>query len=136
MNEYVAQAKEFLKNCNATMKITKIGCEQNKNWNDGNWHNTYRVTIKTPLGSMWVKFWDSVYSTQNCDQPNEYDILVCLQKYDVGTIDDFIKEYGYEVHEWADVKRIEKIYNAVVKEYEDVCRCFTEEQIEAMREIQ
>ena len=26
--------------------------------------------------------------------------------------------------------------NAVVKEYNDVCRCFTPEQIEAMREIQ
>lgn len=60
---------------------------------------------------------------------------VC-KKYDVGSIDDFMSDFGYEVNEWADVKRIQNIYNAVVKEYNDVCRCFTEEQIEAMQEIQ
>lgn len=136
MNEYITQANEFLKNCNATMKITYLDCEINKDWNDGNWHNTYRATIKTPLGSMWVKFWDSVYNTQNGGQPNEYDILACLTKYDVGTIDDFVREYGYEVHEWADVKKIQRIYKAVCNEYKAICRCFTEEQIEAMQEIQ
>ena len=136
MNEYVAQAKEFLKNCNATMKITKIGCEQNNDWNDGNWHNTYRATIKTPLGSMWVKFWDSVYNTQNGDQPNEYDILACLEKYDVGDIEDFIFEFGYEIKKRGDLKRIQNIYNAVQRQYKAICRCFTPEQIEAMQEIQ
>lgn len=136
MNEYVAQAKEFLANCNATMKITKIGYEQNKNWNDGCWHNTYRATIKTPFGTMWVKFWDSIYNTEQGIEPTEYDILACLEKYDVGTIDDFVHEFGYEVNEWADVKRIQNIYNAVKRQYKSLCRCFTEEQIEAMQEIQ
>ena len=99
MREYVKQAKDFLKSCNATMKITKIGCEQNNNWNDKGWHNTYRATIKTPMGSMWVKFWNSVYNTERGIEPNEYDILACLEKYDVGTIDDFVQQFGYEVSE-------------------------------------
>ena len=64
MNEYVKQAKDFLKSCNATMKITQIGYEANKNWNENVYRNTYRATIKTPLGTMWVKFWDSVYNTE------------------------------------------------------------------------
>ena len=136
MNEYVKQAKDFLESCNATMKITQIGCEQNKNWNDNGWHNTYRATIKTPMGSMWVKFWDSVYNTERGIEPNEYDILTCLEKYDVGTIDDFVQEFGYEVNEWSDVKRIQNIYNAVKHQYKSLCRCFTPEQIEAMQEIQ
>ena len=136
MDEYVKQAKDFLKSCNATMEITQIGYEQNKNQNDNGWHNTYRATIKTPLGSMWVKFWDSVYNTERGIEPNEYDILTCLEKYDVGTIDDFVQEFGYEVNEWADVKRIQNIYNAVRRQYKSLCRCFTPEQIEAMQEIQ
>ena len=136
MNEYVKQAKDFLASCNATMKITQIGCEQNKNWNDKGWHNTYRATIKTPIGTMWVKFWDSVYNTERGIEPTEYDILACLAKYDVGTIDDFVQEFGYEVNEWSDVKRIQNIYNAVKREYKSICRCFTPEQIEAMQEIQ
>ena len=136
MNEYVKQAKDFLESCNATMKIIRIGREKNKDWNDKDWRNTYRATIKTPLGSMHIKFWDSIYNTQNGREPNEYDILACLQKYDVGTIDDFVSEYGYEVHEWADVRRIERIYKSVCIEYRDICRCFTPKQVEAMQEIQ
>ena len=136
MSEYVKQAKDFLESCNATIKITHLGKEVNDSWNDSKLRNTYRVTITTPLGRMQVKFWDSINNTRNNVAPTEYDILACLQKYDVGTIDDFVSDFGYEVHEWADVKRIQRTYRAVVNEYKKICRCFTEEQIEAMQEIQ
>lgn len=136
MNEYVKQAKDFLESCNATMKITYTGIDENKDWDDKKLRNTYSVTITTPKGSMKIKFWDSIYNTERAIKPTEYDILACLEKYDVGTIDDFVSEFGFEVHEWADVKRIENTYKAVVKEYQDICRCFTPEQIEAMQEIQ
>ena len=84
---------------------------------------------------MWVKFWDSAYNTERGIEPTEYDIVACLVKYDVGTIDNFVDEYGYEVKEWADVKRIKNTYNAVKRQYKSLCRCFTPEQIEAMQEI-
>lgn len=136
MNEYVKQAQDFLKSCNATMQITYTGIDTNKDWGGKELRNTYSVTITTPKGSMKIKFWDSIYNTEHAIKPTEYDILACLEKYNVGTIDDFVSEFGFEVHEWADVKRIENTYNAVVKEYQDICRCFTPEQIEAMQEIQ
>lgn len=64
--------------------------------------------------------------------PNEYDILACLQKYDVGTFENFCSEFGYdEDSRWA-----ERIYLAVIKEYKDLTRIFTEEQMEELREIQ
>ena len=136
MSEYVKQAKEFLASCNATMKITFVDTALNPDWNDYEYRDVYRVTITTPLGRMQVKFWASIYNTQRNIAPTEYDILACLQKYDVGTIDDFVSEFGYEVKEWADVKRIQRTYKAVVNEYKNVCRCFTDEQIEKMAEIQ
>ena len=135
MSEYVQQAKDFLESCNATMKITYLGRFKNSNWNEDFYRNTYRATIKTPYGTMWVKFWDSLANMSNNKQPTEYDILACLQKYDVGSFEDFISEFGYEIDEPADRLRAKCIYNAVVHEYESVCRCFTEEQIEAMAEI-
>ena len=136
MNEYVKQAQDFLKSCNATMQITYTGIATNKKKKKKKLRNTYSVTITTPKGSMKIKFWDSIYNTEHAIKPTEYDILACLEKYDVGTIDDFVSEFGFEVHKWADVKRIENTYNAVVKEYQDLCRYFTPEQIEAMQEIQ
>lgn len=133
MNEYLKQAKDFLKSCNATIKIKKIGYEANKNWNENIYRNTYRVSIKTPLGTMRVKFWDSVYNTERGIEPTEYDILACLEKYDVGTFEDFVDEFGYESDSLRCAKRI---YKAVTHEYNNICRCFTPEQIEAMQEIQ
>ena len=135
MTEYQEQVKKFLVDCNAKMKIKLIGPEQNPNWDDNYWRNKYCYIIVTPLGSMVGVFWDSVYNTERNIELVEYDILACLEKYDVGTIDDFVSEFGYEVHKWSDVKRIENIYNAAVKEYQDLCRIFTPEQMEALREI-
>ena len=64
--------------------------------------------------------------------PNEYDVLACLEKYDVGTFEDFCSEFGYD----EDSKTAERIYIAVTKEYKDLTRIFTEEQMEELREIQ
>lgn len=143
MSEYVKQAKDFLKSCNATMEIMYLGTEVNKDWDEKRERDTYMVNIRTPKGNMQVKFWDSINNTiKNSDfrklriKPTAYDILSCLQKYDVGDIENFMWEFGYEIKKRGDLTRIQNIYNAVVKEYQDICRCFTPEQIEAMQEIQ
>ena len=131
MSEYVKQAKDFLESCNATMKFTSLNEDVNPMWDDSILRNTYRVTIKTPKGTMWVKFWDSENNTKKGIEPTEYDVLACLQKYDVGSFEDFISEFGYNSKD----HNVRKIYKAVCNEYNKVCRCFTEEQIEAMSEI-
>lgn len=143
MSEYVKQAKDFLESCNATMDIMYLGTEVNKDWDEKRERDTYMVNIRTPKGNMQVKFWDSINNTiKNSNfrrlriKPTAYDILSCLQKYDVGDIEDFMWEFGYEVKNRGDLKRLQDTYNAVVKEYQDICRCFTPEQIEAMQEIQ
>ena len=64
--------------------------------------------------------------------PNVYDVLACLQKYDVGTFEDFCSEFGYD----EDSRTAERIYIAVVKEYKELSRIFTEEQMEELCEIQ
>ena len=135
MNMYENQAKDFLKNANATMKIKYHDTTINETWGDKDYRNVYKATIKTPNGQMTITFWDSIYNTNNGIEPTEYDILACLTKYDVGTIDDFVLEFGYEVNSWGDVKRIEKIYKGCKKEYRNICRIFTDEQIEALCEI-
>ena len=163
MTEYQQQALDFLSACNATIEITLIGAETNRNWGDNLKRNKYNVTLKTPKGSMNFDFWDSAHNTEIYNMspdeycmkqrrmhikhlmpyeqtklrkelsalkanavPTEYSILACLQKYEIGTMNDFFHEFGYEIHN-AD--------NAVVKEYQDLCRIFTAEQMEKLREI-
>ena len=60
MREYVKQAKDFLKSCNATMDIMYLGTEVNKDWDEKRERDTYMVNIRTPKGNMQVKFWDSI----------------------------------------------------------------------------
>ena len=65
-------------------------------------------------------------------KPNAYGVLACLQKYDVGTFEDFCSEFGYD----EDSRTAERVYIAVIKEYKDLTRIFTEEQMEELCEIQ
>lgn len=68
-------------------------------------------------------------------RPTTYDILACFQKYDVGSMDDFMAEFGYEIKCVKDMTDFINTYNATVKEYYDLCRIFTPEQMEMLREI-
>lgn len=145
MSECEKQARDFLKDCRATIKMMYLGREKNENWDDGRERDVYMVNIATPRGNMQVKFWDGVVNTRKnmfssaerraWRKPTAYDILSCLTTYDVGDIEDFISEFGYEIKKRGDLTRIQNTYNAVKKEYEDVCLCFTEKQIERLSEI-
>ena len=137
MTDYEREAKDFLFDCRAEMIIVFQERQTNPEiWNDNRLRNKYHFTITTPFGTMEGDFWDSADNTKKGNRPTEYDILACLEKYDVGTIDDFVSEFGYEVRKWGDVKRIENDYEIVKKQYNDLCRIFTPEQMERLREIQ
>lgn len=64
--------------------------------------------------------------------PTAYDVLACIQKYDVGTFDDFCSEFGYDT----DSRKAYKTYKAVLREWKNIEFLFTPEQIELLREIQ
>lgn len=64
--------------------------------------------------------------------PTSYDVLACLTKYDVGTLDDFCREFGYD----SDSKSAERVYEAVKEEWLNVCRIWNDSEIEELAEIQ
>ena len=63
--------------------------------------------------------------------PTLYDILSCLQKYEVGTFEDFCGDFGYD----QDSRTALKTYKAVVKEYDKVCSLFSNEELEVLQMI-
>ena len=52
-------------------------------------------------------------------EPNMYDILACLQKYDVADFACFMGDFGYK-----DNKDTRKLYKLVCKEYKNVMKLF------------
>lgn len=64
--------------------------------------------------------------------PTAYSVLACLQKYEVGTFEDFCGEFGYN----EDSIKANKTYKAVLNEYNNVCALYNEKELELMSEIQ
>ena len=135
MSEYEKQAQNFLDACNARMEITFVCRMKNDKWHDQYARNRYEVAISTPKGTMMFPFWDSIINTQNNQRPSKYSILACLEKYDVGSVDDFFDEFCWEITCGSDVIKFLDTYNETVKQYRDICRIFTPEQMEMLREI-
>lgn len=68
---------------------------------------------------------------KNFAEPTPYDVLACVTKYDPGTFEDFCSEFGYDT----DSKRAEKTYKAVCDEWLNICKLFTDAEIEQLQEI-
>ena len=63
--------------------------------------------------------------------PTAYDVLACMTKYDPGTFENFCSEFGYD----EDSRTAERIYFATQKEYAQLAKIFTPEQLEETQEI-
>lgn len=79
-----------------------------------------------------IKKYSSYITLVKGVKPNEYDLLACLQKYDVGTFEDFCNEFGYD----EDSITAEKTYKAVIEEYYKVCMIFSDNEMEELHKIQ
>lgn len=63
--------------------------------------------------------------------PTAYDVLSCLQKYDTDTFENFCSNYGCDT----DSITALEIYKNCSKEYSDVCRIWSDEEIDELIEI-
>ena len=64
--------------------------------------------------------------------PSEYDVLSCLTKYDPESFENFCSEFGYDT----DSKKADKVYSGVKEEWLNVCRMWSDSEIEELCEIQ
>ena len=86
-------------------------------------------SYQPPTGEIGMREWDK---NKNFSAPDNYSILSALTKNDPGSFEDFCPEFGYDT----DSRSAEKIYKAVKDEYSNLCRLFSDAEIELMQEIQ
>ena len=138
MTEYEQQAKNFLRESGAKMRVKYVedvlGFPFDKN--DKYPHRKYSVTL-TRNGKSWTfPFYDSYANfLDRRKRPTHYDILACLTKYDVGDMGDFVQEFGYEIVDSDSFRRVEKIWKAVKDEYKNLLMLFGEDLMEKLAEI-
>jgi len=129
MRNYTAQAEKFAQKHG--VKLSFIGDPQyKKHFADDKEHRyVFKCKIKRAGKSYTFDFGQSIKS--GAEEPTIYDILTCLQKYDVGSFEDFCGEFGYDT----DSRTAERTYKAVCKEFTAVERLFSD-IIEELQEIQ
>ena len=123
MDEYKKQANDFCEKYG--VKIVARYNTYDKHFQDDKEKRAiWDIKIKRNGKSFSLKFGNSLNA--GYEEPSNYNILACLQKYDVGTIENFMAEFGYEIYSIQDVKKVTNMYKAVCKEYKNVIKLFSD----------
>jgi hypothetical protein len=132
-SNYNKEAKDLLKSMNVTFKADFIEYAQHFA-DDKECRDIYKCTFRRGKNSFSLRFGQSINESTGAggNAPTEYDVISCLQKYDVGNFGNFCSEFGYNV----DSSKAEKIYKAVCKEFFKVSNFFTDTELEQLQEIQ
>lgn len=139
MTDYQKQAADFMDKTGTKMDLKFIGnfpyFDDDKESRD-----VYQVTLTRGTKSYSFRFgqclansgdkvkrnphgktmYDHELINRKRIMPTAYDILACVQKYDVGTFSDFCSEYGYDT----DSRKAEKTYFAVQEEFKNINNLF------------
>jgi hypothetical protein len=127
--KYQKQALDFAKKHNITLVInsSKYGTHFT---DDTECRYIFNLTLKCDNKRYTFNFCQS--RMKGNEAPTMYDVLTCLEKYEVGSFDDFCGNYGYD----NDSIKAHKIYKAVAREYKNMLRVFGEDILTEMQEIQ
>ena len=120
MTDHEKQANDFLQKTGATLKADLLGnfpyFDSDKESRD-----VYQITITRGGRKPWTfRFGQSIRNSDGVTKPTAYDVLSCVQRYDIGTFDDFCSDFGYDT----DSRKAEKTYFAVQREVSECQRIF------------
>lgn len=138
MTNYEKQALDFLKSTNTKIIITKNGVVDRfpNDPKPSGFRQRYHVTLSREGKCYTFPFYGSIASYEKGESITAYDVLACLQKYELpGDVWDFADEYGYKIDSRSEYMRVNRIYSACKKEYNSLLDLFGVDLLEQMQEI-
>ena len=137
MSEYEVQALDFLKKAEAQLHISRSGEVKGFPFDqhDTLWHYKYLITLTRKGKQYCFTFYDSHNNWLNNKRPSKYDVLASVEKYEPYDFENFVSEFGYEIYDEADAKRVRKIYEACDKQYQRLLDLFGEDLMQELQEI-
>ena len=123
--DYQKKATDFAEKYGLTLKIGK---PTYKKYFPSDQYERFVFPCTLQRNGEKYKFKFGQSSAKRSEEPTMYDILSCVQLYDVGSFEDFCDEFGYDYE--FDRRKAEKIYKAVCEEYEAMLRLFPESEDE------
>ena len=136
MNEYDKQAEDFLKKTGTTFNVIAYKGRNPMHKDDKDMMDKWLVEFVRGDEEWSFDFYMGL--GHNGAKPSAYDVLACIQKYEVDSFEEFCAEFGYDMYDnnyMGYNKRSWEIYRAVCDEYEEVQRMFGD-VLEELSEIQ
>lgn len=133
MQDYQKQASDLLKKMNVVF-TTKFLKNDFYFYGDKETRDIFKVSFRRDKKSFSLSFGNSLKDSTGSggNPPTAYDVLSCIQKYEVGTFENFCSDFGYDT----DSRRAEKTYKAVCKEWKKVSSFFTPEELKELQDVQ
>ena len=127
-SDYYTHAEQFARRWDVDLEI--LGCEYKKHFiDDKEKRYVFKCKLTNKDGEEYeFEFGQSL--SNGSAEPDMYDILACLTKYDPCTYKDFCAEFGY-----AGGEDSLETYHNVKKEWEAVLRLFGPENGKCMEEL-
>ena len=138
MSEYEIQAIDFLKKAETKMTISRTGEVEGFPFDEHDrlWHYRYQITLTRHGKQYRFTFFDSFYNWRQNKRPTRYDVLASVEKYEVpDNLIDFAADFGYNVDDPQDYKRVKKIHQACMKQYDRLFDLFGEDLMKELQEI-
>ena len=129
---YETDAQEVLNKMGVKFQARFVGWGRHFETDKAN-RNIWNVQLSRNGQRISFKFGQSTHDSaiQPRKEPTAYELLACITKSDPDTFENFCGDYGYD----ADAKHAQKIYRAVVREWQKVERFFSADEIDALQEI-
>lgn len=129
MEDYEKQAIDFAKKFG--VKLEQVGNPEYRSYfvDDKERRYVFKMELTREKKTYTFTFGQSIAG--GAKTPTMYDVLASLTNYDPESFEDFCGNYGYDENS----RKAEKIYKAVVKEWENVERLFSD-CLDELREIQ
>lgn len=132
MTNYEQQATDFLNATSTGLTITYKGHSSyfQEDKEKGTQRDIYIIVLENELHRYRFLFGQSeINSDYGKTRPTAYDVLASITKYEVFSFEDFCGDYGYDI----DSRGAYKTYKAVLKEWKNIERLFTTDQIELLQ---
>lgn len=143
-NDYVKQAETFLTDTATTFSVRFL--EHGKYFpDDDKTRDIWEVTLVRGSRSYSFRFGQSLTDSAKPrwfngrlsppnrpgTPPSSYDVLACLTKNHPGTLDNFCADMGYDLAS----RKAVNVYKAVLDEYLNLSRLYSDEELDRMSEI-
>ena len=128
-NQYNKATELIAKSFNLELKVKEVSYKPMEWDNIGQCRYVFKLQLCRGKKKYTFDFGQSIAEGSN--EPTLYDVLACLQKYEVGTFKNFCDEFGYNL----DSTSAKKTYKAVSKEYDKICSLFNNDELEVLQLI-